>query len=272
MRIDNVQDLIDSLKKHKILIYGAGYIAKRFYKAVCRIGAKDNVICFVTSNDQGIRDDEIPIIPLSQIEYDQDMLICIAVHEAILTEIIKNIQTKGNVSYIWVFPYLYELLLGAPEKRNVKVPLSIIWNSMRNNYVMAFRYLALDQYYGVCDDGYDMYVQGMSMFSSKDTAEKRLQQFIDLIKNWDEKGYDEKHASLLLADYTPIDGTHRIAIASYKKQAYVVCDIFPDSQFASDVHNDRAMLTKSHAKQLGLDERIIDRLEKMNQRIDKQYL
>lgn len=270
MDIKTVSDLEIVLKQNKFVIYGAGYVAVRFYKSL-KVGLKDNLDCFVTTNGNEPSIEGIPVIAIETLKKKSNIWVCIAVHESIKNDIISNLKNKGFYNYVWIYPFLYELILGEPIERNVKVPLKKIWTSNSNNYAMAIRYLAIEQYLGKRDNGYRIYKRCFSLFSSEKTSEKRLQQFIRLIENWEANGYDESKCSFIMEDYTYIDGAHRIAVASYFNYGYVMCDIYPMTKNLNEIHDAGAVLSKDNAKELGLDLEIIGLLEEINQRIEEQY-
>ncbi|SKB66226.1 hypothetical protein SAMN06296386_103250 [Lachnospiraceae bacterium] len=271
MNIKTVSELLTEMSRNKVMIYGAGYTARRVYKAVCEHGLKKNVLCYITSKESEEKEiDGLEIVPVDRIKNDPRTMICIAVHESIRDEIIGLLQARGFTEYVWVYPFLYGLILGEPIQKNVHIPLRDIWRAARNTYSAAFRYLAAEQYYGLRDDGYEIYIRGLSIFNSEETSKKRLEKYIELLKSWDENGYDESRTVSLMEDKYPIDGTHRIAIAMIKKMDYIVCDVYPSSKTIEEVHGD-ASFSKDRALEMGLDEDTIRILEETNRRIDEQY-
>lgn len=271
MEINNLAELQSNLESKKIVIYGAGYVADRFYQALKEHKLDTNVVCFVTSTSCANRKSEIPTIEIKQLEKDANILVCIAVHESIKDEIIKTLVARDFHNYIWIYPFLYELMLGAPLQKGVKVPLERIWNVCRENYAMAVRYLAIDHYYGKNENGYEIYIRAMSLFSDEDSSKKRLNQFIELIKNWEQNGYDIKQCASIFEDYRVFDGAHRIAVASYFNQGYVMCDIYAMKKSISEIHNMAAILPKQCAMDAGFEPEIVALLDATNKRIEEQY-
>ncbi len=271
MNIKSVSELLNEMFNNKVMIYGAGYTARRIYKTVCEHGLKKNVVCYITSKESKEKDiDGLEVIPVDRIKNEPGTMICIAVHEAVRDEIIGLLQARGFTEYVWVYPFLYGLILGEPIQKNVRIPLCDIWKAARNTYSVAFRYLAAEQYYGLRNDGYEIYMRGLSIFNSEEISKKRLEKCIELLKSWDENGYDESQVVSLMEDKYPIDGTHRIAIAMIKKMDYIVCDVYPSSKDIEEVHGN-ASFPKERASEMGLDEDTIRILEETNRRIGEQY-
>lgn len=271
MKINNTIELIDILSAHKIAIYGAGYVATRFYQSLKEYGLDGNVFSFVTTAGGELDVDGLPVMAIEQLEADERMIICVAVHESIKDDIIDNLVEKGFNKYIWIYPFLYDLMLGTPIYRNVKVPVSKIWNATRDDYGMAIRYLAIDNYYGKNLNGYEIYKRFLSLLNDEKTSEKRLEQFIRLIQSWEKHGYDTSKCSFILEDYKVFDGAHRIAVASYFNQDFVMCNVYPTTKAIFEIHNQTAIFTKQCVLNAGFEPALITLLDETNQRIEEQY-
>lgn len=271
MKINSTIELINALSNYKVAIFGAGYVAKRFYRALKEHGLNSNISLFVTTVGGDLEADGLPMITIDQLNADKQMIICLAVHESVKDEIIADLVKRGLTNYIWIYPFLYELLLGMPMYNNVKVPLYKIWNAVREDYGMAIRYLALDNYYARNTNGYELYKRCLSLFNSDKTSEKRLIQFIGLIKSWEKNGYDVNKCSSIFEDYKIFDGTHRIAVASYFNQDFVMCDIYPMAKNIANIHNQAAIFDRQYILDAGFDQKFIALLDATNQRIEEQY-
>ncbi|WP_313070479.1 hypothetical protein [Lacrimispora sp.] len=267
----NIAELMYILRTNNIAIYGAGYVAARFYQALKEHGLSGSVFSFVTTSCISSEMEGVPIVTIDDLKFENQTVICVAVHESIKDEIISNLVNKGFTNYIWIYPYLYILMLGLPINKNIKVPLYKIWNAVRDDYSMAIRYLAIDNYYAKNTNGYELYKRYFSIFNSNKTSEKRLMQFIGLIKSWDDKGYDINKCSAVLEDYKIFDGAHRIAVASYFNQGFVMCDIYPLKKSITDIHNQAAVFTKQSAIDAGFEPEFIALLDATNRRIEEQY-
>lgn len=271
MKIDNKIELLNLLGMNKLAIYGAGYVATRFYQSLKEHELDGNVFSFVTTTGSDLDIDGLPVRAIDQLEIDERMVICVAVHESIKDDIIANLVKRGFVKYTWIYPFLYDLMLGTPTYNNVKVPIFKIWNAVRNDYSIAIRYLVIDQYYGRDSNGYEIYIRFLSLFIDERTAESRLKQFIGLIKSWEQKGYDASSHSSILEDYRILDGMHRIALASYFNQEFIVCNIYPTNKNIFEIHNQAAVFTKQSALNAGFEPEVIVVLDEINKRIEEKY-
>ena len=151
------------------------------------------------------------------------------------------------------------------------MPPSKIWNAVRDDYSMAIRYLAIDNYYARNTNGYELYKRFFSLFNNEKTSERRLEQFIGLIKSWEQNGYDTIKCSSIFEDFKIFDGAHRIAVAGYFNQGFVMCDIYPMSPNIAEIHNQMANFKKQCVLDAGFEPEIIDLLDATNQRIEEQY-
>ena len=261
----NTREFLETIKKNKIAIYGTGYVAMRFYDTLIKKNLTKNLVSFITTNG-GSEINGYKVLSISDCRID-NILILIAVHEAVKDDIIKKLESLGYINYIWVYPFLYRLMLGEPVKSNIKVPIYKIVENYKDNYLLATRCLAIDQYFNKNDIGYEIYIKVISLFCSKETAEKRLRQFKKLIENWEQNGYDEKQTISILDNFQCFDGMHRLSLAVYFKQEYVVCDIYNNYKEIHELHNSNAILTNQSANRLNLENEIINLLEYKNKEI-----
>ncbi len=82
-------------------------------------------------------------------------------------------------------------------------------------YDMIVRLLAVENYYGKNDIGFDFYNRMQSARMGKDWADKAVGIFKNLIKSYEENGYDEKSEIELDSNLHLIDGSHRMSMAMY---------------------------------------------------------
>ena len=266
----DAKTLIEEIGKNKIAIYGTGYVAQRFYETLVRNDLESHLLFFITSSG-GENTKGYEVLSINDSRIKKDILILIAVHEAVKDEIVKELEERGYFNYIWIYPELYELILGNPIKKSVRIPVKNIWQSNRDNYCMAVRYLAIDNYYKKNTYGYFIYKMSMSLYNNTDTSEKRLQQFIALIQSWEKIGYNGNNKILISDNYGYIDGAHRISLASYFRQEYILCDIYSSKNIIEPVHNKKVIFSKSLVQELNIDKTVVNILEETNRRIDQQY-
>ena len=267
----DTNEFIDKIRKNRIAIYGIGYFAMRFYRILIKKNLSDNLIFFITTEGKS-KVEGYEVLSVDDYRIDDNILILIAVHESIKDNIIRNLELYGHKNHIWInSEMLYRFILGEPIKQNVRVPIKKIWLANRDNFSMAVRYLVVDNYYGKNVNGYAIYKDLFSMFNTPQTSESRLRQFIELIKSWEKNGYKRENVSSILDDFSYVDGTHRISLASYFNLEYVECNIYSSKCDKELIHSKISMLPKLLIYEMNIDEKIINILEETNRRIDKQY-
>lgn len=264
-----VTELLELLSRRKFVIYGAGYVALKFYEALKIRQLDKNISCFIVSTFSG-SDEKIEGLPIRGVDWlkkNKDIVVCIAVHEALMPEIIGTMQNIGVSDYFWIYPYLYELLLGAPIKVGTAVNLNDVIHTCMDDYRLAIRYMAIDNYLGKNAIGFDMYKRAQALHSSPKTAEERLIKFCELINQWQQNGYNKNSRILINERYEVIDGIHRVTLAKYYNLQEIVCDIFPGDFSASELHGANVMLTRQALLRGGFSEEEFERLDEISEAI-----
>ncbi|WP_044913064.1 hypothetical protein [Butyrivibrio sp. WCE2006] len=216
--------LIDKLKKQNFYIYGTGFVAEHFYEALNRLELSKNTVSFVTTHNQNSEYHGIPVKSIKDI--NDDLLICIAVHEANLKEIVEVLNERGLKNYVWIYPFIFDMWYGEPIKKGVLVPTNEILTTCKNDYRIVIRVLAIEEYYKINKIGYSIYMKAQQVHSSPDTARKRLEQFIKLIASWEDSGYSNDSKLKIDENNEIFDGVHRLALAYYHGISKVNCDIY----------------------------------------------
>lgn len=272
MLINDICELEKILYENKIAIYGAGYVAKQFFESIKKRGLAEKTECFVTSKEEKSIFCELPVISIDKFSNEERTVICVAVHESIKDEIIDLLERKGYYNYVWIYPFQYQLMLGRPLKKAVRVSLADIVLKEKEYYGLTIRYLAIEQYYNKNEIGYEIYVKAWSLSCGIETAQARLDSFIKLIKSWESEGYDESRASSILDNNEIIDGTHRIALAVFEKREYIVCDIYSKLEEGLEVHTKDGKMTRDSLEKAGFGQDKIDIIENTRKKINEQYL
>lgn len=272
MFVKDICELEKILCENKIVIYGAGYVAKRFYESLKKRGLAEKIECFVTSKEEKSIFCELPVASINNFSNEESTVICIAVHESIKDEIIELLERKEYYNYVWIYPFQYQLMLGKPLRKAVKVSLADIVLKEKEYYGLAIRYLAIEQYYNKNEIGYEMYVKAWSLSCGIKTAQARLDSFIKLIKIWESEGYDESRPSSILDNNDIIDGAHRIALAVFEKREHIVCDIYSKLEESLEVHTNDVKMTRGSLEKAGFSQDKIDIIENIRKRINEQYL
>ncbi|SFI08618.1 hypothetical protein SAMN04487830_12149 [Pseudobutyrivibrio sp. OR37] len=229
------EEFINILKNNKFIIYGAGYVAEKFYKGIKIRSLEDNLECFVTTEGDTKSIDNYPIKSIDNIKIS-DYVVCLAVHESLKEEINKVLLKERCDKCIWIYPFLYEFMLGTPIKKNIKIPVKQIYLANKDNLLIATRYVVLEQFYGLRNDGDDIYMACMELYCSHETAKKRLINFKDLIRSIETRGFLNNYPISILDNYKHIDGVHRLSMAIYKKVSLVNVNIYPSTMRQEEIH------------------------------------
>lgn len=234
------------LKSRKIIIYGTGYVAMKLYEVLVIRGLDLNIVCFLVSKREGDLQNikGIKVITIDEYNNREDEIICLAVHESIKDEIVEILNRKNILDYVWVHRYfLIELLFGKPIKKNIRVSVEKIIQQCEN-YSIAVRYLAIEQYYEKNDYGYDIYRKALRLHCGKRTAEKRLSSFLSLIQNWEKYGYKSEFVILINENNELLDGMHRVALAIYYQLDEVICDMFKNTSYFYEWNGSGVLIPK----------------------------
>ena len=176
---------IEDLKKYQIVIYGTGYIADKFYKVLQMNHIEQNLVCFVKSRvAKGESKYNFCVKSIQELAIESNTLVCIAVHESNLEEIVENVKQRTN-QYLWIYPFLYRWLLGGIKEKGKSIEIRSLINTCKKDLRMAIRLAAIECYYGENDFGYDVYLRAEGIHCSRETARKRLSGFEKLINSWD---------------------------------------------------------------------------------------
>lgn len=242
----DAEELLKMIAEEEIVIYGTGHIAKKLLKVLKQHDLKKNISCFVISTINKEAESEIEGIAIRDKEWlrrHKDIFVCIAVHESLKEEIVRIVRNMGIERYIWIYPYLYELLLGAPLQKKATVQMTDILKTCQNDYRLAIRYAAIDNYFEKNTVGFELYKKAQALHCSPETARERLKKFCMLIKEWEKRGYDGR-SIFINTKYEIIDGNHRVALAVYYHCHEIICDIFSGNVSVSEIHGEEAMLTQ----------------------------
>lgn len=258
----NCDDIVGFLKDKQIIIYGAGYVASKFYDLLVLNGLGDNVSCFaVTKNitEECYKQGHM-IKSIYDVVINEKSIICLAVHEALKVEMESVLLDKGIKNHIWVYPYFNQLLHCEPLQLNVGISVDKIIQA-NEDYRFAIRYLAIENYYNKNDNGFDIYAKSMTLCSGYDTAMKRLKGFCALIKSWEKNGYLADNACWIDSDYQAFDGTHRITLAKYFNKETIICNIYNAQSGLLEQFSGKGLLLKKDVESLGLTQNELSAIE-----------
>ncbi len=266
--ICNTFDLLNVLKKNRIIIYGTGFVARLFYEALAHHKIEQSIKCFVVS-DPIPRDrifKELPVVSVQSLIEKEDEIICIAVHEVIRGEIETVLLNKGITSYVWIYPYLFEMMMGQPLIKGKEFLVDDIIRQCLD-YRIAIRYLAIENYYHHNNNGFFIYKKAQTLYMNETTAEHRVEQFKLLIQKWENDGYCKEYPILVDERSKILDGNHRITLAKYFGIKKVKCDVYKcQSQYAGWIGAD-AMFEKNVIMNAGFSEADLNEIEAVYQKI-----
>lgn len=99
-----------------------------------------------------------------------------------------------------------------------------------SRYDIIVRLLAIENYYGKNDYGFNFYYRMQYHRKDGGWADKSIDVFKSLINSYASKGYDNKSEIVLDANLHLIDGSHRIALALYYNYPTISAKVLPISQ------------------------------------------
>ena len=99
-----------------------------------------------------------------------------------------------------------------------------------NRYDMIVRLLAVENFYGKNDCGFELYRKMQAARMGTDWVEPAVNRFKDLIVSYEQKGYDKNSAIIIDKNFNLVDGSHRMALAMYYKQYDILCKVIPEKE------------------------------------------
>lgn len=155
---------------------------------------------------------------------------------------------------------MYSLYLGKPVREGAWIDTKKLIPGCDDRYGLAVRWAVIDDYYGNCPGGLDLYKKAMAMHGSEDTVKVRAGRFIELIQDWERVGYHAGQQIAIDRNYEIIDGEHRVALALYHRQPQIRCRIYD----GENMHGEKVLMTKKTLLEGGLTPEEIDVLDGIN--------
>ena len=97
-----------------------------------------------------------------------------------------------------------------------------------NRYDMIVRLLAVENYFGKNNYGFDFYRRMQAARINEEWVEPAVERFKNLIKSYEENGYDETSKIIVDRNLHLFDGSHRMAMAMYYGIKYINATVLPD--------------------------------------------
>ena len=257
----DVEEFTELISEKKILIYGAGYVALNFMEALKRNGFEKQIQGFVVSQEPETPKfiESYSVKSINQVMINDEMIVCIAVHEALKEEIEAVLLQKGVSIYIWIYPFLYSLYLGKPVKEGEWIDTGKFLPVEEDRYGLMVRWAAIADYYSNFPGGFDLYKKAMAMHGTKDAVKARADRFLKLIRDWDSMGYNAQWQISINRDYEIIDGEHRVALAIYHRLPQIKCRIYE----GENMHGEKVLMTKKALLEGGLTPEEINLLDEI---------
>lgn len=270
-RCDNADQLIKLIREKRIIIYGSGYTATLFLEILKKYELENNIFCFAVSKIAQSADrylGKFKINQINEIDVENDMLVCVAVHESFVREIEEILRRRKVANYVWITPLLFDLYYGNPIKRGVPINIGKLIPKDKERYALAVRWAAIDDYYGKCPNGFAWYKRAIAYLHNASAADARAMAFTQLIQNWELSGYDGSHEIAINDNYEILDGEHRVAVALYHGEEIVNCRIYR----GKNINSEKSLMKRQMLIESGFSEDEIKCLDSINDYIKKRFV
>lgn len=257
----STEELLNRIRKDGAILYGTGFVAKQFFKALSEKGLADSVRFCVVSGETEDPFFGRPVYSLKQVvstlkdSETPGPLLCIAVHESARPELERALSVAGVERYTWIYPNYLELVWGPAVQNTVQIPPEdILKVQEEDQYWVTVRYGAMKEGLAGIEDGpaAQLYLKAAKLISKEETAGRRLAAARDLAAAMKRKGFDKRYPILMDTRYRVIDGLHRLAAASLTGIAMVPCRIVAASERFACYLTENNRLTKAAQKRAGL--------------------
>ena len=223
----SVESKWEMICNHTFAIYGIGFVAGWVTSLMENRGWDGQIRCYIVS--EGEKNSvswktKKPVVSVDSYIPEENEIIVIAVHEAILPEIIDVLDRYGLRKRLWIRPMDIEVMGYKSKKKMVQT--TELYKNRIHEYSIEIRYLAIENFYGLSDDGYEIYLEVLEKDINRNTAVARLEKFKKLIESYESSGYDEDKPIWVDKDGYLLDGAHRLALALFHKQNEVPCICF----------------------------------------------
>lgn len=95
-----------------------------------------------------------------------------------------------------------------------------------NRLDTVVRYLAIEEYYGKNNYGFNLYKKMQGKRINEEYVKGSVERFRALIESWDKKGYNSSSEITLDNNNFLIDGSHRLALALYHRISNISCKVY----------------------------------------------
>lgn len=222
----DISKLIQLISAEHLVIYGNGYIAKRLYNCIKKMGYANHIenvaVTDSINGEIGVHGKKV----VSICDINKNSLILVAVHNTVADEMKRILKKLGFVNYVWIYPFLFDLEFGNPIRKDELVPMKVLTQCLPAFYNPAIYYLSLMEF---CHNGQhdgDLYVKMLSTYTTHDVAKKRWDNFCFRLKECLERGYLQDYNIKINESYILLDGLHRLVLAKWFHVTELIADVY----------------------------------------------
>ncbi|MBQ9250012.1 MAG: ParB N-terminal domain-containing protein [Oscillospiraceae bacterium] len=255
------EELLRELHRREIVVFGTGFVAERFWLALERTQAADQVSFFMTTAQvpTGTTFHGRPVCRPEERSLDADSLFCLAVHESLLPELEALLPGQLMDRGIWIYPNLWELLCGPALGTGIMLSRrKLLTRQDPGCNWITVRYAAirdlLRQDPGAAASA-DRYRRAMAVHCGPATAEKRFRALERLARSVQERGLDPDRPLIVDTHGHILDGLHRFAAACALRIEDIPCTILPVSEVFAQILDDKNRLPDQVLRESGFSER-----------------
>ena len=149
-------------------LYGAGPIARRFYRALQRRGLAHHVIGFLVTRFDEHTPHVLEGVPVCEAQQAQrDQLVFIAAHEMWKDEIIRHLRKLGFSQYVFVANSIFDFEYGYPIERGTKIEIKSLVRSMLTHSIsIPVYYSVIHNFFHPKKDGDKLYLKCYSFIGT----------------------------------------------------------------------------------------------------------
>ena len=226
----HIDDIVNYIRTEKFVIYGNGFIGKRFYQQVKKMGCVEHIISIAVTDT--VKEENINVVSICDVP--RELMVFVAAHDENAFEMVNILHNLGFYNYIWIYPYLFELEVGDPIKCNCQIRVCDLLENMRGFYMPAIYYLSMRDY---CDENIyngSLYIKMSTHYTQLETGRKRWERFCRMIDRCIKYGFLQDANVKVDKNYKMIDGIHRLVLAKYFNHDILFCDVYQcDDMFYS---------------------------------------
>lgn len=216
-------------KDSNIIIWGAGKKGREWLNFLKEINR--NVKCFFDIKVQGYLED----IPIYQPQKNSDSNCVLLISPLNGIDLIFEQARNLGFHNIQIGAVL-EGFSNNNQEKNTELSLKDLFlinfqDEDTRRYDIVVRYLAIENYYGKNDYGFQLYKKMQELRTKKDGyGALAVKQFKKLIESYDKNGYDKESRINVFDNLKLLDGSHRMALGLYHHLKNISIRILPKEE------------------------------------------